>query len=88
METTEKPAEAQAQGTPERKGRDGSARCRFCRDRSGTVDYKDVPILMRFLSSQGKVFSRRRSGVCAAHQRSLMNAIKRARFVGLVQYTG
>jgi small subunit ribosomal protein S18 len=63
-------------------------RCRFCREGVGEVDYKDVDTISKLLTSQSKIFSRKRSGNCARHQRSLKRAIKRARFLSLVPYIG
>mgnify|MGYP001239091380 CR=1 FL=1 len=62
-------------------------KCRFCRLRIGEVDYKDVQSLMKLTTTQGKLFSRKRSGNCANHQRSARTAIKRARFMALVPFT-
>jgi small subunit ribosomal protein S18 len=67
-------------------GRDASAKCRFCRDNVHEVDYKDLGNLQRMLSAQGKILTRKRSGLCAAHQRSARLAIKRARFIGLLPF--
>ena len=53
-----------------------------------TPDYKDVPVLRRFISEWGKIDSRRRTGTRARHQRKLAVAIKRARFLALLPYTG
>lgn len=63
-------------------------RCRFCRDGIARIDYKDLNALMKLTSSQGKIFSRRRSGNCAWHQRSAQQAIKYARYLALVPYVG
>lgn len=52
------------------------------------IDYKDVPALKRFVTSQGKLMSRKRTGLSAAAQRALAGAVKRARFMGLLPYTG
>lgn len=60
--------------------------CYFCRMNAKTVDYKDTETLRRYLSSFGKIVSRKRSGVCQWHQRKLANAIKRARFMALLPY--
>ena len=64
------------------------AKCRFCRDRIQEADYKDISTLSKLTTQQGKIFSRKRSGNCARHQRSCMRAIKRARFLGLMPYVG
>jgi len=62
------------------------AKCRFCRLKIEEVDYKDVPTLIKLTTQQGKIFSRKRSGNCAHHQRSCMRAIKRARLLALLPY--
>lgn len=51
------------------------------------VDYKDVPLLRRFISDRGKIEPRRRVSTSAKHQRSLAIAIKRARHLGLLPFT-
>jgi small subunit ribosomal protein S18 len=53
-----------------------------------TPDYKDVPVLRRFISDWGKIESRRKTGTRAPHQRKLTVAIKRARYLALLPYTG
>lgn len=62
-------------------------KCRFCRVRKGAIDYKDVQTLSKLTTAQGKMFSRKRSGNCASHQRSAKIAIKRARFLALLPFT-
>ncbi len=52
------------------------------------VDYKDVRTLQKLCTSQGKLFSRKRSGNCAKHQRQFRQAAKRARFLALLPYIG
>ena len=64
------------------------AKCRFCREKLPEVDYKDIPGLLKLTTQQGKMFSRKRSGNCAGHQRSTKLAIKRARFMALIPYVG
>jgi len=64
------------------------AKCRFCRNKVTEVDYKDIPSLSKMTTQQGKLFSRKRSGNCAKHQRSSKRAIKYARFLGLMPYIG
>lgn len=64
------------------------SRCRFCREGVTSIDYKDVNLLMKLVTSQGKLFSRKRSGNCAGCQRMARTAIKRARFIALLPYVG
>jgi len=61
--------------------------CRFCRDKSTYIDYKDTDTLGKLLTNRGKIFSRRRSGNCAGCQRRMNLAIKRARFMALLPFT-
>lgn len=63
-------------------------RCRFCRAGVNQIDYKDVATLQKLCTNQGKLFSRKRSGNCAKHQRKLKIAVKRARFLALMPYIG
>jgi small subunit ribosomal protein S18 len=50
------------------------------------VDYKEVPLLKRFTSSQAKIIDPMHTGVCASHQRRVAEAVKRARFLGLLPF--
>jgi small subunit ribosomal protein S18 len=52
------------------------------------VDYKDVALLKKMCTSQGRIFSRKRSGNCAAFQRAVQDAVKRSRFLGFMPYVG
>ena len=61
--------------------------CAFCVDKIKEVDYKDLTRLRRFLSERGKIEPRRKTGTCAAHQRSLNIALKRARELALLPFT-
>ncbi|MBP3958855.1 30S ribosomal protein S18 [Gemmata sp. G18] len=73
-------------------GRSRKGRCRFCTKdgcpRPAFVDYKDVSNLKKMLTSQGKLSSRKRTGLCATFQREVGTAVKRARFMGLLPYVG
>ena len=60
--------------------------CSFCVDKVTAIDYKDTAKLRRFLSERGKILPRRTTGTCAAHQRQLTTAIKRARHIALLPY--
>ena len=61
-------------------------KCRFCRLKMDSIDYKDIATLTKLTTAQGKLFSRKRSGNCASHQRSARVAIKRSRFIGLMPF--
>jgi len=50
------------------------------------IDYKDIKLLLRFVSERGKIVPRRITAVTAKEQRSLAQAIKRARELGLMPY--
>jgi small subunit ribosomal protein S18 len=60
--------------------------CRFCVDKIDDINYKDVKLLMAFISERGKIVPRRISGVCTPHQRRLSEAIKQARNIALVPF--
>lgn len=62
--------------------------CRFCMDKEQTIDYKDIKTLRNFVSERGKIIPRRIVGTCATHQRQLCEAIKRARHIALLPYSG
>ncbi len=62
--------------------------CRFCADKSLVIDYKEVKVLSNFLTERGKIIPRRIYGNCAKHQRQLTDAIKKARQIALLPYTG
>jgi len=60
--------------------------CYFKVNKDVVIDYKNTDILKRYISSFGKIVSRKRSGVSAKYQRQLAQSIKRARFMGLLPY--
>ena len=60
--------------------------CSFCVDKVEHIDFKDTAKLRRYLSERGKILPRRTTGTCAAHQRDLTTAIKRARQIALLPY--
>jgi len=62
--------------------------CKFCEDRDLSIDYKNVKIIRKFVTDQGKIIPGRITGTCARHQRLLTRAIKRARNIALLSYTG
>lgn len=93
------PAEGQSSYGDRRPRRDGARGgprdfrsrrkvCVFCVSKVKEIDYKDTAQLRRFISDRGKIEPRRKSGTCAKHQRRLSTALKRARFMALLPYTG
>lgn len=60
--------------------------CLYCNNNKLVVDYKDIGTLRRFVSSYMKIAPRRRSGLCAKHQRQVAGAVKRARQSALMAY--
>ncbi len=60
--------------------------CFFCSQNLKNVDYKEIDLLKRFVSSQAKIIDPRHTGICAKHQRKLAQAVKRARFMALLPY--
>ena len=61
--------------------------CHFCSQNIKIVDCKNTELLRRFISAQGKIMPRKRSFLCAKHQRYLASAVKRARFMALLPIT-
>lgn len=60
--------------------------CYYCVNNRTAVSFQDITLLKKFVSSYQKIAPRRRSGLCAAHQRQVANAIKRARELSLMPY--
>jgi small subunit ribosomal protein S18 len=60
--------------------------CRFCVEKIDDINYKDVRMLTPFISEKGKILPRRITGVCAAHQRMLTEAVKQARNIALLPF--
>ena len=77
-------------GAPRRQNRSLSLRrrksCPFAAKDAPKIDYKDVRLLQGFVSERGKIVPSRIAAVSAKKQRELAQAIKRARFLGLLPY--
>lgn len=71
-------------GGPRRRNRV----CQFCVENAKSIDYKAVSLLRQYINDRGRILPRRRTAACAKHQRMLSRAIKRARHVALLPYTG
>ncbi len=61
--------------------------CYFKENGITNIDYKDVKLLRRFVTEQGKIMPRRVTGTSAKMHRKLIRAIKRARNIALMPYT-
>ena len=60
--------------------------CYFCSQNAKEIDYKDVDVLKKFLSAGMKIKNRKKTGLCAKHQRRLAQAVKKARQMALLPY--
>ncbi len=60
--------------------------CPFTGPNAPKIDYKDIRLLQRFISERGKIVPSRITAVSTKKQRELAQAIKRARFLGLLPY--
>ncbi len=65
----------------------GRRSCKFCEEKTRDIDYKDVATLKRYTTEVGKIVGRKKSGLCAKHQRAVTAAIKRSRFMALMPFT-
>ena len=61
--------------------------CYFCQRNIKEIDFKEIETLKKFISGLGKIKPRKKTGLCAKHQRQLARAIKRARHLGLLSAT-
>ena len=52
----------------------------------GTIDYKNIVLLRKFITAEGKILPRRINGLTAKQQRYMAKAIKNARMVGLLPF--
>jgi small subunit ribosomal protein S18 len=60
--------------------------CQFCTQNKKELDWKDAETLRKFLSAAAKIKPRRKTGLCAKHQRHLSRSVKRARVMGLLPF--
>lgn len=62
--------------------------CYFCSKNMQDIDFRNIDLIGRYISSQNKIVDPRHTGTCAKHQRKLAKAIKRARKMALLPYRG
>jgi len=60
--------------------------CRFTQNKVKYIDYKDVKLLQRYITEQGKIIPKRITGTKSKYQRELSIAIQRARHMALLPY--
>ena len=60
--------------------------CIFC-ENNQKINYKEIKILKKFITEQGKIIPGHVTGVCSRHQRHLGRAIKQARNIALLPYS-
>jgi len=60
--------------------------CRFIQNNITYIDYKDVKLLQKYVTEQGKIIPKRITGTSSKYQRELSIAIKRARHMALLPY--
>lgn len=61
-------------------------KCPFCAEKITQIDYKNLPLIKRFISQYGRIVPRFYSGVCLNHQKKVANSVKLAREMALVPY--
>ena len=66
--------------------RNTNQQCFFCSQNIDVIDYKDVDLIGRFVSSQSKIIDPMHTRTCASHQRRLAKAIKLARHMALLPF--
>lgn len=62
--------------------------CRFTKEGVYEIDYRDIDVLRRYVSQQGKIQPGSKNNVSSYYQRQLRTAIKRARFLALLPTVG
>ena len=60
--------------------------CQICVDGGLDIDYKNEDLLRKFISPQGRILPRKKTGACAFHQRKVSRAVKRARIAGILPF--
>nr|YP_010619471.1 Ribosomal protein S18 [Xiphosiphonia pinnulata]WAX03484.1 Ribosomal protein S18 [Xiphosiphonia pinnulata] len=50
------------------------------------IDYKDIDLLRKFINDQGKILSRRSTGLNSKQQKKITKSIKRARLLALLPF--
>jgi small subunit ribosomal protein S18 len=64
----------------------GRKSCPFTGPNAPKIDFRDIKTLSRYVSERGKIVPSRITAVSNKKQRELSQAIKRARYMGLLPY--
>lgn len=62
--------------------------CQFCADKTLEINYKKIDLLRKYISEDGRIRPRRQTGACSRHQRVVAAAVKQARQIALLPFTG
>ncbi len=62
--------------------------CQYCADKTLVINYKNISLLKGSVNREGKIRARRQTGTCAKHQRKVAKAIKQARHMALMPFSG
>ena len=61
--------------------------CQFCVDKNITINYKNIDVLRKVVTEDGRIRPRRQTGTCAKHQRAVAGEVKKARHIALLPFT-
>ena len=62
--------------------------CQFCADKTLVIEYKKIDLRRKCIAEEGKIRPRRQTGACAKHQRVVAAAVKQARHVAFLPFSG
>ena len=60
--------------------------CTFCENKDQKINYKEIKILKKFITEQGKIIPAHVTGVSAKYQRLITSEIKKARVLALLPF--
>ena len=69
-----------------KKGETRIRGCFFCENPKEIIDYKDEKLTRRHIDERGLIVDRRKTGLCALHQRRVSQAVKRSRHLALIPF--
>ncbi len=72
---------------PKKKKKIEEKVCHFCFKKIKQIDYKNTDVLENFINAYKKILPRKKTNICAKHQRKLTTAVKLARIMALLPFT-